>query len=52
VNGTLVASTPSASRAVDVARARIGGRVKGSKGYYFGGGISSIALALPLRASE
>ena len=46
VNGALVASTPvGVPLQTDAPRAlRIGGRVKSSKGYYFNGGIASIAL--------
>jgi Concanavalin A-like lectin/glucanases superfamily len=55
VNGVLVASTNvGVPVQTDAPRAlRIGGRVKSSKGYYFNGGIASVALwRAPLRSSE
>ena len=55
VNGTLVASTPVGVPAQsDAPRAlRIGGRVKSSKGYYFKGGVATIALwRTPLAGNE
>ncbi|HXK24275.1 MAG TPA: LamG domain-containing protein [Myxococcota bacterium] len=55
VNGVMVASTPvGVPVQTDVPRAlRIGGRVKSSQGYYFNGGIASVALwRTALRATE